>query len=127
MLNKEINIHPDQCCVQVISSTEVGTLAYLENKKYILLDDLYYGLMLPSGNDAALLLAYYYGYWLGKKEKFAEYEWSSKYLSSKSCAKSKWVSLEGKKKYKKIYLTRFIAYMNSDLVRGRLLHRDTHF
>jgi D-alanyl-D-alanine carboxypeptidase len=31
---------------------------------------MYYGLMLPSGNDAALNLAYYYGFLLGRKERF---------------------------------------------------------
>jgi hypothetical protein len=30
-------------------------------------ESIYYGLMLPSGNDAALNLAYYYGFLLGKK------------------------------------------------------------
>ena len=70
LINQDINIHPTQCCVQVIPTTEVGTLAHLPDKKYICLYDLYYGLMLPSGNDAALLLAYYYGYWLGRDHKF---------------------------------------------------------
>jgi hypothetical protein len=38
--------------------------------------------MLPSGNDAAMNLAYYYGYLLGKKNRFPEYEWTGfKYLS----------------------------------------------
>jgi len=31
--------------------------------------------MLPSGNDAALILAYYYGYFMGRKEKFYDYYW----------------------------------------------------
>lgn len=31
--------------------------------------------MLPSGNDAALLLSYYYGYWLGKADKIPAYQW----------------------------------------------------
>lgn len=29
--------------------------------------------MLPSGNDAALNLAYYYGYLLGRKDRFPDY------------------------------------------------------
>jgi D-alanyl-D-alanine carboxypeptidase len=37
------------------------------------LEEVYYGMMLPSGNDAAMNLAYYYGYLLGRKNRFAEY------------------------------------------------------
>lgn len=33
--------------------------------------------MLPSGNDAAMNLAYYYGYFLGRKDKIPEYEWKN--------------------------------------------------
>lgn len=83
-------------------STEQGTQAELPLGKYLKLEDLYYGLMLPSGNDAALNLAYYYGYWMGMKERFRDYEWRG----------DKNVSLEGKRKYGKIYLARFVAYMN---------------
>lgn len=86
----------------MVPTTEVGTLAHLEVGEYLILEDLYYGLMLPSGNDAALLLAYYYGYWMGRADRFPNYEWK----------KSKKFSIEGKKKFYRIYLTRFIAYMN---------------
>ena len=34
-----------------------GTSAMLNEGDIILLNDLFYGLMLPSGNDAALVLA----------------------------------------------------------------------
>lgn len=34
-----------------------GTTAELKENKYIMLYDLFYGAMLPSGNDAALLLS----------------------------------------------------------------------
>jgi len=43
-----------------------GTTADLVVGKYILLKDLYYAMMLPSGNDAAAVLSFYYGYWLDK-------------------------------------------------------------
>lgn len=38
-----------------------GTTAELKEGKYIKLYDLFYGAMLPSGNDAALLLAEVFG------------------------------------------------------------------
>ncbi len=41
-----------------------GTTASLKINNYISLYDLYYAMMLPSGNDAAALLSCYYGYWL---------------------------------------------------------------
>jgi D-alanyl-D-alanine carboxypeptidase len=50
----------------VIDLLNAGTTADLLPGKFILLKDLYYGLMLPSGNDAAALLAFYYGNWLDK-------------------------------------------------------------
>jgi D-alanyl-D-alanine carboxypeptidase len=73
--------------------------------------------MLPSGNDAALVLAYYYGYWLGRSDRFPNYTWNNAHC----------FSLEGKKKYFKIYLSRFMSYMNNKLVKDNLEHRDTHF
>ena len=33
--------------------------------------------MLPSGNDAALILAYYYGFWLGKSDKIPNFQWKN--------------------------------------------------
>lgn len=39
------------------SAALAGTTAELKEGKYIKLFDLYYGAMLPSGNDAAFLLA----------------------------------------------------------------------
>ena len=38
-----------------------GTTAELKEGKYIKLYDLFYGAMLPSGNDAALLLSEVFG------------------------------------------------------------------
>lgn len=63
--------------------------------------------MLPSGNDAALVLSYYYGYWLGNSERVPGYQWQ----------KDKIESLEGKRKYHRIYLSRFINYMNEYVVK----------
>jgi len=39
-----------------------GTSACLRNAEYIRLTDLYYALMLPSGNDAACTIANFFGY-----------------------------------------------------------------
>ena len=63
--------------------------------------------MLPSGNDAALVLAYYYGYWIGKNDKFKNHQWN----------KLQKFMLEGKRKYYKIYLSRFMSYLNNILVK----------
>ena len=43
------------------ASSLVGTSARLKEGDQVLLKDLFYGMMLPSGNDAALTLAEYYG------------------------------------------------------------------
>lgn len=72
-INSEFNIKPEQCWVQILQSTEHGTQAGLLIGNYLSLEQVYYGLMLPSGNDAALNLAYYYGYFLGRKDKFYDY------------------------------------------------------
>jgi D-alanyl-D-alanine carboxypeptidase len=39
------------------STKHIGTSANLKPKYWIMLKDLFYGIMLPSGNDAAYLLA----------------------------------------------------------------------
>ena len=39
------------------SASQTGTTAELKENKYLLLYDLFYGAMLPSGNDAAYLLS----------------------------------------------------------------------
>lgn len=44
-----------------MSAAQNGTTAELKEGKYIQLFDLFYGAMLPSGNDAALLLAEVFG------------------------------------------------------------------
>ena len=43
--------------VSKTASSMIGTSANLKNLSWIKLIDLLYGLMLPSGNDAAMLLA----------------------------------------------------------------------
>jgi len=43
------------------SSALAGTTAELKEGKYIQIFDLFYGAMLPSGNDAAFLLAEVFG------------------------------------------------------------------
>lgn len=101
-INELLNIRPESFLIQIVQSTQNGTQSGLIIGKWITIDQVYYALMLPSGNDAALNLAYYYGYLLGRKESFKDYEWKTE----------KSVSLEGKKKYNRLYLARFIAYMN---------------
>ena len=63
-LNQTLKINPYTSVVKVFETGLGGTLAYLTPGLYIRLIDLYYGLMLPSGNDAASILASYYGSWL---------------------------------------------------------------
>lgn len=41
-----------------------GTSAELEPKEWLTIEDLLYGLMLPSGNDAAMVLAENFGAFL---------------------------------------------------------------
>ena len=40
----------------------IGTSAHLKQDRWVSVEDLLYGTMLPSGNDAAYLLAEYIGY-----------------------------------------------------------------
>lgn len=62
-LAKFFGIDPQHEAVRV--STEAGaingTRAELNEGDYILVEDLFHALMLPSGNDAALVLADYFG------------------------------------------------------------------
>jgi D-alanyl-D-alanine carboxypeptidase len=54
----------------------IGTSANLKHNDHILLKDIFYGLMLPSGNDAAWALAEFFGLLLIKDtlRKFATEE-----------------------------------------------------
>ena len=50
----------------------VGTSANLQRNFWISLQDLLYGTMLPSGNDAAYTLAQYMGYLYVNSKKLSE-------------------------------------------------------
>lgn len=71
---------------------------------------------MPSGNDAALVLAYYYGYWLERTDKFPSFQW--KKVAS--------FTLKGRQKYNKIYLSRFMNYVNTYLIKEKLNHKQTN-
>lgn len=55
------------------ATKNIGTTAGLKFKNWVYLKDLFYGILLPSGNDAAHLLAEFMGYVLGraKREEFS--------------------------------------------------------
>ena len=90
-----------------------GTSARLHPDQFISLVDLYYGLMLPSGNDAAHILACYYGCWL----------LCSPFQTFKVTRK---VNLGDRLKCE-LYYRKFVQYMNSVVVREELKHKVTHF
>lgn len=53
------------------SATEIsGTKAYLLSQSWINLNDLFYALMLPSGNDAAIIIAEYLGAFLYLRSEY---------------------------------------------------------
>lgn len=70
ILNGILGINPKNIFVEILPTLVTGTMANLLPSYYISLFDLYYGLMLPSGNDAACCLAFYYGCWLVTKKTF---------------------------------------------------------
>jgi D-alanyl-D-alanine carboxypeptidase len=72
--------------------------------------------MLPSGNDAACVLAFYYGSWLVAKKNFLGHQ--------KSLTKEK---LGDKDKYYQLYTKKFIQFVNTFIVRQELQHSNTHF
>lgn len=57
---------PLNCLVKITSTSSslIGTSANLKKDNWISIEDLLYGAMLPSGNDAAYSLAEYIGYCL---------------------------------------------------------------
>lgn len=69
-INRQLNIDADKTYIKIIKTLNFGSLANLSEDKYISLKDLYRGLMLPSGNDAAALLSFYYGYWVDQEQPF---------------------------------------------------------
>lgn len=62
-LCRKFNLIPNDILVRVKkdASSVIGTIAKLNENDYILLQDLFYALMLPSGNDAAVCLADFFG------------------------------------------------------------------
>lgn len=63
LLARELNLNPNKTFFTVSKDCAgcTGTTAYLVTDQRIKLNDLLYGLMLPSGNDAALVLAENFG------------------------------------------------------------------
>ena len=91
-------------------------MAYLIPQQYITINDLYYGLMLPSGNDAACILASYYGSWLAR----AINQSGLPKMSRKDV-------LDGNTTNIKVFIKKFIQYMNKVVVKQILNHKYTHF
>lgn len=56
-----------------------GTKANLKSGDMLTLEQLYYGMMLPSGNDAALVIADHFGKILAKKKPDQEPPKSSQF------------------------------------------------
>lgn len=100
--------------IQTFETGLGGTSAKLLSNRFISLIDLYYGLMLPSGNDAAFLLACYYGNWLIKSE-----------IDTGRKIKGKYAINNGLKI--QLYYKKFIQFMNNYLVKDILGHKSTHF
>jgi D-alanyl-D-alanine carboxypeptidase len=51
------------------ATKNIGTTAGLKFKNWVYLKDLFYGILLPSGNDAAHLLAEFMGYVLARAKR----------------------------------------------------------
>lgn len=114
-LNSQLKIDPKTTFLKVFDTGMTGTMAYLSPNEYLSLIDLYYGLMLPSGNDAACILAAYYGSWLLSSTEY--------FKVSKAFRKCNIENL----KHSKLYSKKFIQYLNSYIVRDLLNHKQTHF
>ena len=91
-------------------------MANLKPNHYISILDLYYALMLPSGNDAACVLAFYYGGWLVTKKTFLGHQKSTKKEA-----------IGDRMKYYQLYLKKFVQFMNNFVVKQELNHKNTHF
>ena len=59
--------------VSKYASKAPGTSANLKMGDSLTIKDLLFGLMLPSGNDAAIALAEFFGYFLFEKRYKADY------------------------------------------------------
>lgn len=116
ILNKQLKINPETTYVKIFDSGLSGTLANLLPNEYISVMDLYYGMMLPSGNDAAYVLACYYGSWIiANKNPIGVF---------KTCRKE---NLGEKIKYCQLYCKKFVQFMNNYIVKEELNHVHTHF
>lgn len=115
-LNKYLGVSPECVYLEIFESAVTGTLANLIPNQYMSIMDLYYGLMLPSGNDAACVLAFYYGGWLVTKKNFLGHQKSTKKES-----------FGDKMKYYQLYLKKFVHFMNKFIVKQELNHAYTHF
>ncbi|KAL4473900.1 hypothetical protein ABPG74_022764 [Tetrahymena malaccensis] len=56
-----LNAESEEIIVPRIAAYTCGTSAFLRENEKLSLQDLYYALMLPSGNDAAVTLAHHFG------------------------------------------------------------------
>ncbi|EAR90237.2 D-alanyl-D-alanine carboxypeptidase family protein (macronuclear) [Tetrahymena thermophila SB210] len=56
-----LNAESEEIIVPRIAAYTCGTSAFLRENEKLCLQDLYYALMLPSGNDAAVTLAHHFG------------------------------------------------------------------
>ena len=115
-LNDTLKIIPESTIVKTFETGMTGTLAHLLTNEYIRISDLFYGLMLPSGNDAACVLAAYYGCWI------ASFTGQNRPL--KTFRKE---SLDQNLKNHKLYIKKFIQYVNKIIVKECLGHKNTHF
>jgi D-alanyl-D-alanine carboxypeptidase (penicillin-binding protein 5/6) len=72
-IEKRLRLNPSTM-VRITDSFEIGTTSNLERGYWMTINDLYYGMMLPSGNDASLVIAQYFGYFLQVESRCEAYE-----------------------------------------------------
>ena len=115
-LNKALKVAPETTIVKTFDTNLGGTSANLTPNEFITLKDLYYGLMLPSGNDAAFILASYYGCWL-----------LADITKTRTSKVLRVETLGDKATHLKMYVQKFMQYMNRVLVKEILRHKTTKF
>lgn len=64
-------------------------------------------MMLPSGNDAAALLAFYYGHWLEKENMFPNLIFT----------KLRKIDLKDRLKYCNLLIKRFMFFVNESIIK----------
>ena len=104
-LNTMLKVPPHVTYLHTFDTGLSGTSARLVPDQYISLLDLYYGLMLPSGNDAAHIIACYYGSWL----------LSSPFKST--LVTQRRLSLPSDKAKRNLFEKKFIQFMNQSIVK----------